>query len=118
MRRLTVYQDFEPAYEVCARNLARAKRCEMRGVHLAIDQSESPTVELPYEMCQRDLRGIGGAREHGFAVEHASQRYTVASAAAFAVDPGFHGMCATAPIQRRVRTDHVVGDPRAIVSLA
>ena len=68
----TVYQFLQLYDKFTARNFARTERGEVRGIHLAIDHAELPAFQLPGQVRQRDLRGVAGMAEHGFAVEHAS----------------------------------------------
>ena len=64
----------------------------MGGVHLTVDQAESPALELAHQVHERDLGGIGDAREHRLPVEHAPDRDAIEAADQFAVDPGFDRM--------------------------
>src|SRR5574340_184624 len=116
--RFAVYQFLQPGDEFIARDLARAERGEVRGVHLAVDHAEPPASELPGEMRQRDLRGVAGPAEHGFAVEHAADGDAVQSPNQPAVHPGLHRVRVTHLVQRAIGRDHVFTYPCAVMPAA
>ncbi len=112
-----VYQLRQPGCERRARHRARAQAGEVRGFHLAVDQAESPALQLPRQPHQRDLGGVGFAAEHGFAVEHAADRHAVETADQLAVAPGFHRMRVAGLEQAGVGRHHRRGNPGAACPL-
>src|SRR3954467_15707125 len=62
------------------RYLARAEGAEVLRLHLAVDHPESPGVQLPDDVHERDLRGIRPSRKHGFAEKRLPDRYAVEAA--------------------------------------
>src|SRR5574340_52363 len=73
----TVYQFPEFLDEFPARDFPRSERGQVRRFHLAIYHAELPALQLASQVDESDLGGIGGARKHGFAVEHPAQRDAV-----------------------------------------
>ena len=94
-------------------NLARAERGEVRGVHLTVDDAERPPLELRDEMDERELRGVGHAREHRLAEERAADRNAVQAADKIAVNPGLDRVRVAGVVEGAVGLDHLIGDPRA-----
>src|SRR5262245_58374573 len=87
--RLT-HQLTHPTHERGAADLARAKRCEVRGRHLAVDHFKAPSRELTRQEHQRDLRRITAASEHRFAKEHPPERNAIQAADEHVIRPGFN----------------------------
>src|SRR5688572_9352294 len=87
----------------------------MSGMHLAVDQTEVPALELPHQMYERDFRRIGSARKHRFAKEYAAERDAVKPARKFAVNPGFDGMRDALFVQCTISGDHFISDPGPVL---
>ena len=70
------------------RDVAGAERSKQRGVHLAVDEGESHARGVPRPAPPGRLSGVGGPREHRFAVEHAADCHAVEPADQLAAAPG------------------------------
>ena len=86
--------------ELGARHLPAAERGEVGGALLAVDRLDAAVAAEGDQRRQRDLRGIGAAREHRLAEEHPAERDAVEAAGELAVDPGLD---AVHPAERRAR---------------
>ncbi|CPM56167.1 Uncharacterised protein [Bordetella pertussis] len=72
-----------------ARHRTRAQARQVAGLLLAIDPGHLVAAQESHQVRQGDLGGVGGAREHRFAIEHVPQADAVQAAGQLAVDPGF-----------------------------
>ncbi len=78
----------------------------MRARHLAVDERNVPRAALRDEARERDLRGVGRAREHGFAEEHAPESYAIEAADQLALVPGLERVGEPAAVQEHVGFVH------------
>ena len=90
----------------------------MLRLHLAVDEPEAPSLELPYQVHQRDLRPVRAAREHRLAEERAPDCDAVEPACQFAVHPRLDRVRHPGRVQPFVRGDHAAIDPRARLRVA
>lgn len=97
--------------------LPRAQGSEMGRIHLTVDDTEIMGREKAYQMGQRDLGGVGPAREHGLAVERPADGDAIQPPrqfrAVFAFDPGLERVCMARLVQCAVCRDHRGGNPGA-----
>ena len=85
----------------------------MRRGNLAIDERIAPAFELPYQVHERHLGGVGFAAEHGFTEEGVTHGDAVQTADEFSFAPGFDGMGQPAFVQHTIGLNHLRRDPCA-----
>jgi hypothetical protein len=85
------------------------------GVHLAVQELESPRRELPDQADQRDLRRIAPPVEHRLAEEGGAERDPVDPAQQLAVAPRLRGVGEALGMEGHVGVDHGRGDPGALL---
>jgi len=94
-----------------ARNFHRAEARQMFGQELGVEQLESAELEARHQMDERNLAGVGLAREHALAEERAAQPHAVKPADQAAFAPAFERMGVVAGVQRGVEAQDFVVDP-------
>src|SRR5262245_16612459 len=85
----------------------------MCGRYLAVDDLRRVRAQKLDCMHERNLRGVGHAREHRLAEERAADRHTVQAPDETVVLPGLERMCPSQAMESKVGVGHLAGDPGA-----
>src|SRR3990167_2812637 len=85
----------------------------MRRGNLAIDERIAPAFELPYQVHERHLGGVGFAAEHGFTEEGVTHGDTIKTADQFSLAPGLDGVGEPPVVQHTIGLEHLRRDPCA-----
>lgn len=83
----------------------------MLGHELAVEKREVSDLEARDEPCQRDLRCVGGAAEHGFAEEGAAQLHAIETADEIISPPTFDRVGMAGREQAHDRAFDCIVDP-------
>src|SRR3990172_2024334 len=63
-RAWIVYQFRESLQKLAARNVSSAKRSEVMGMHLAVNETNPLFCALVHKRCEGDFRGVARVGEH------------------------------------------------------
>ena len=114
IRQLALPPDLDQ--EQAAGDLMRPQRRQVARGLLAIDLRGALVAAQAHQRRQRDLGGVAGMGEHGFAKHRAAQCHAVQAAHQLAVDPGFHAVGLALAVQRGVGRHDAVHDPGAVLA--
>ena len=107
---------FQKGAEIAAGDGAGAKAGQVGGLDLAVDEVESPLLQMRDQGDEGRLGGVGDRGEHRFAEEGAAEGNAIDAADEFLLPPDLDGVGEAEVVQDGVGLPHFRRDPGAVLT--